>query len=585
MLSKPGGIQAPMVLYLSSAHTDKRKMGGGGDTLSFILTLEAILGAIQQLGETGVALSTLVITLHTFATVFFRWQPSRYPWLWMVVVACIWIFLLLFVVIGYVVHKGAENRGGTPYFGPTPFWCWIGSHYLGERIAGEYFWLWFCAFTSIVLYPFLFFMLRGNIDVDPDNWRRISFHHRSQDRIFGNLSSPTHGGRDAEAIRADRARNKEAMKMFWYPISYTILVGPLSINRWRSSFKPSSNAGVEKLSIVPTSVVLFIFGLSGLCNVLLFLLTRPNLLLFNVRRRLREQHAQQLSQATSTGVSFAHPRQSSGAASYPSAPGIHQRTARRREDFDEEEDSDEGYFDGRRRSDIELLDEPNLPPQPSQNAPLPPPPASPMGSPFSGGMEGPDRPGEAVRMSALGSPRASIPPFTGYENHHPGADDSTMRRTSAGSSRYTTATTSAGGTIPAGSGGPSAGGSGPSPTRFREHFHDEDVPVSGIRTIPMNQRLPKQQSMTLPVMPEPPSTMLRRQASSGEEPLLTTLPPPPDAIYSRSASRIPPSSPTAAVAPPAVPPTGYPPPDSTRSRVEEWALGTAPPQPPRGPAP
>ncbi|KIO16181.1 hypothetical protein M407DRAFT_233327, partial [Tulasnella calospora MUT 4182] len=129
----------------------------------------AAQGAIQQLGETGVAMSTLVITLHTFATVFFRWQPSRYPWLWMVVVACIWIFLLLFVVIGYVVHRGS---GGTPYFGPTPFWCWIGSHYMGERIAGEYFWLWFCAFASIVLYPFLFFMLRGNIDVDPNNWTR-----------------------------------------------------------------------------------------------------------------------------------------------------------------------------------------------------------------------------------------------------------------------------------------------------------------------------------------------------------------------------------------------------------------------------
>lgn len=188
-------------------------------------------------------------------------------------------------------------------------------------------------------------------------------------------------------------------------------------------------------------------------------------------------------------------------------------------------------------------------------------------------------------MSTFSSPRESIPPFTGYENHHPGADDSTMRRTSAGSSKYTTATTSAGGTIPAGSGGRSAGGSGPSPTRFREHFHDEDVPVSGIRTIPMNQRLPKQQSMTLPVMPEPPS-MLRRQTSSGletEEAPLMALPPPPDAIYSRSASRMPPSSPTAAVTP-AVPPTGYPPPESTRSRVEEWALGTPPPQLPRGPA-
>ncbi|KAG8960643.1 hypothetical protein FRC00_014499 [Tulasnella sp. 408] len=452
---------------------------------------------------------------------------------------------------------------------------------MGERIAGEYMWLWLSAFASILLYPFLFFMLRGNIDVDPNNWRRISFHKRSRDPVLGNLGSPAQRiQRDAEAIRQERVKNKEAMKMFWYPISYTILVLPLSINRWRSSFKPSSNAGVEKLSIVPTSVVLFIFGLSGLCNVLLFLLTRPNLLLFNVRRQLRRERHHQLSQVASTGVSFAQPRHSSGAASSPSAPGIHQRRGTQRErDIIEDGDWDEGYSEGspRRRSDsLEYPGEPDYPPAPTQLAPLPPPPASPLGSPFSNGMERPaDGHGELVRMATFGAQSA------GYENRHSGADDSILRRTSAGSSKYTTATTSVGGTIPAGS----ERRSGASATRFREHFHDDDVPISGIRTIPMDHRLPTPQSMTLPVMPEPPST-LRRQASSrpeGEEVPLATLPPPPDAIYSRSASRIPPSSPTSQVTPPAPPPTGYPAPDSARSRVEEWALSTGPPQPPRGP--
>lgn len=58
---------------------------------------------------------------------------------------------------------------------PIPrFWCWIGPHYLLERIFGEYFWLWFAAFVNILLYPFLYFTLRGNIDVDPTNWRRVS---------------------------------------------------------------------------------------------------------------------------------------------------------------------------------------------------------------------------------------------------------------------------------------------------------------------------------------------------------------------------------------------------------------------------
>lgn len=78
------------------------------------------LGIVQQLGETGVALNTLVITLHTFATVFFRWQPSRRPHFWIFVVAAIWLYLGLFVGIGYALHTGSRMQNGAPYYGPTP---------------------------------------------------------------------------------------------------------------------------------------------------------------------------------------------------------------------------------------------------------------------------------------------------------------------------------------------------------------------------------------------------------------------------------------------------------------------------------
>lgn len=88
------------------------------------------------------------------------------------------------------------------------------------------------------------------------------------------------------------------------------------------------------MSIVPTSVVLFIFGLSGmlpsqnhssrqegsetellllgLVNVLLFFLTRPKLLLFNVRRGLRSEplEGQLLSQIAQVSASFPRPRYS-----------------------------------------------------------------------------------------------------------------------------------------------------------------------------------------------------------------------------------------------------------------------------------
>lgn len=74
-------------------------------------------------------------------------------------------------------HYPCLDCSTSPNKNPTylsRFWCWIGSKYEAERIAGEYFWLWACALISIVLYLILFFRLRGNIDVDPDDWKRVS---------------------------------------------------------------------------------------------------------------------------------------------------------------------------------------------------------------------------------------------------------------------------------------------------------------------------------------------------------------------------------------------------------------------------
>jgi len=70
--------------------------------------------------------------------------------------------------------------------------------------------------------------------------------------------------------------------MIWYPICYTILVLPLSIVRWRT-FRPPGQQQPETPFVV-TAVVVTVFGLSGVINVVLVMLTRPNLLLFGQRR-------------------------------------------------------------------------------------------------------------------------------------------------------------------------------------------------------------------------------------------------------------------------------------------------------------
>ena len=159
---------------------------------------------------------------------------------------------------------------------PTPYWCWISGGFEAERIAGEYFWLWTAALSSIFFYTLLFFRLRGNIQVDPQDWTRIRI--RLHPRAHGAPSFL-----DAPFTAACR----EAMAMVWYPICYTLLVLPLSIVRWRTFRAPApggqQNVHVETPFAV-TAVVITVFGLSGAVNVVLIMLTRRNLLLFGQRR-------------------------------------------------------------------------------------------------------------------------------------------------------------------------------------------------------------------------------------------------------------------------------------------------------------
>lgn len=162
----------------------------------------------------------------------------------------------------------------SPFQSPTPYWCWIGGGFDVERILGEYLWLWTAALSSIFFYTLLFFRLRGNIHVDPQDWKRI--------RVRLQPSSHFHFDTPSFLDVPSAAAYREAMTMIWYPICYTILVLPLSIVRWRT-FRTPANLNLQTPFAV-TAVVVTIFGLSGVANVVLITLTRRNLLLFGQRR-------------------------------------------------------------------------------------------------------------------------------------------------------------------------------------------------------------------------------------------------------------------------------------------------------------
>jgi len=213
-------------------------------------------GAIYQLGETTVALVTLIIAVHTFSTVW--WGRGVKSCLTAaIIVGIAWLFVSLYVGIGI----GVNNAQGY-YITPTPYWCWIGpEHYLKEKITGEYMWFWLTLGLSLTFYVPLFFWSLGNITIDQHKWWKFSVH-RSRD---------SHDDDNDD-------RRRHAVKLIIYPVIYSILIIPLSIVRFIEFHQQDKHQ-----DHVPTAWVFFsysVYLLSGILNVLLFILTRRGLLLF-----------------------------------------------------------------------------------------------------------------------------------------------------------------------------------------------------------------------------------------------------------------------------------------------------------------
>jgi hypothetical protein len=95
------------------------------------------------------------MVLHTFITLKWR-RAARGSQIPLLIVALCWLYMLLFVTIALQVHQDKAN----PFNTPTPYWCWISSNFLIERIFGLYLWLWLELGASVILYPLLFYCLR-----------------------------------------------------------------------------------------------------------------------------------------------------------------------------------------------------------------------------------------------------------------------------------------------------------------------------------------------------------------------------------------------------------------------------------------
>ncbi|KAF9523495.1 hypothetical protein CPB83DRAFT_862794 [Crepidotus variabilis] len=207
--------------------------------------------ALKQVGIVGVSMSSLCIALHTFAVLVLRWMPPRHAS--KMAVIFIWTFAAVVIGIPHAVHKNDE------YYGPTTFWCWILPNWRVEQIVTEYLWVWFSALSMLVLYTLMFCVMKGWISIGRGLGDPLVVIDSTEP------PSPTSDG-------AEQAKRTKAIAnlMLYFPAVYIVTIVPNSIARW-SAF--NGNPPPPELSLFANTI----FALSGLFNFILFLLTRPRM--------------------------------------------------------------------------------------------------------------------------------------------------------------------------------------------------------------------------------------------------------------------------------------------------------------------
>ncbi|KAF8598559.1 hypothetical protein BDV93DRAFT_508845 [Ceratobasidium sp. AG-I] len=248
-------------------------------------------GILTLIGVTTTALSTLAITVHTWLSIY-RSRPPTYSLpVWLGFTLAVWLFVILFAVLGWQLHSKDGSDDGLDFFTPTPFWCWISSRYRGERLGAEYVWVWLAGFGSILLYVPLFLFSRGNLVFREEASGRMRWEwHSGLPSAQNNEAS-----QDKQAEAEQKALRSQAWKMLVYPAAYTFQVLGFSVVRWVTFSDPSLGKlqTPEMSSFAAASLFFrFIFRLGGFINAVLILTTRPNVLLIGSRSGLSPSDSQ-----------------------------------------------------------------------------------------------------------------------------------------------------------------------------------------------------------------------------------------------------------------------------------------------------
>jgi len=221
-----------------------RWMSAGAVLPGRLCTAQAVF---KQIGIVGVSMTSLAIALHTFSILVLRWTgPPNFP---KYVIIGIWAFTAFDIGIANVVHRHEV------YYGVTGYWCWILPQFPAEQIVTEYLWVWLAAFFMIILYGIMFAIIRRWIDVT----HGIHWYNQPSRGTLGMDSD------DDKKIKA------VANSLLFYPAVFIFCFLPNTVARWLYFENPNKLPTPYQFAFFGSSI----YGLSGLFNLILFLLTRP----------------------------------------------------------------------------------------------------------------------------------------------------------------------------------------------------------------------------------------------------------------------------------------------------------------------
>ncbi|KAE8353864.1 G protein-coupled glucose receptor regulating Gpa2-domain-containing protein [Aspergillus coremiiformis] len=194
-------------------------------------------GLWLQIGDPSSGLFVLAIAVHTFLLVALGHKLSHR--IFVSGVVGVWVFVAILVIIPLASH-------GRFVFIPSGAWCWISEEYEPIRLWTHYIWIFLAEFGTVCLYAIMWFQLR----------RRIK-----QSAILG--SSQTDSLRHLRRVIG---------YMIIYPIAYIVLSLPLAAGRMATAQGQTPSAAYF-------CVAGALITSSGLVDVLLYTLTRRNLIL------------------------------------------------------------------------------------------------------------------------------------------------------------------------------------------------------------------------------------------------------------------------------------------------------------------